>query len=166
MEAGGAEEAADGHGADPAHRPRTFDQAYNDAAAMDSYGGGGQPSAPPPPPPPARNDRSSGQGNSGLQFGQGASAPAAGTAYGGGGNSYRPPAYVDPYTAPSNTYGNGRAFDSSPHAYVQQNNYAAPPRRPPRPRAAPAAAGGASRLLPGSHGDRARGRSRALGPAP
>jgi Fe-S cluster assembly iron-binding protein IscA len=135
---------------------RTFDQAYNDAAAMDNYGSGAAAPPPPPPPPPAAR-QSSGQGNSSLQFGPGASAPSSSTY---GGNAYRPPAYVDPYTAPSNTYGNGRAFDSSPHAYVQQNNYAAPapppaaahapppPPPPPPPVIAPAPAPPPARSAP------------------
>src|SRR4051794_6385327 len=98
---------------------RSFDQAYNDAAARDGYSGGGNAPAP-----------------SGLSFGQGGGGgnqQSSSNAYGAG-NNYRPqpPAYVDPYTAPSNTYGNGRTFDGSPHAIVQDNKSPPPPAPPPQ----------------------------------
>jgi Fe-S cluster assembly iron-binding protein IscA len=95
---------------------RTFEQAYNDAAAMDSMGGG---------PPPA-----------GLRFGQTAPAPAGGSGYGGRG------AYVDPYTAPSNNYGGGRAYEGGGHAYVptSSSSYAPPPPPPAAPPPPPAPA--------------------------
>ena len=92
---------------------RSFEQAYNDAAAMDA-GSGGNPAA-------------------GLRFGQGG-APTGGNNNHGGRS-----AYVDPYTAPSNTYGGGRAYEGGGHAYVptSTSSYAPPPPPPPPAPAAP-----------------------------
>ena len=87
---------------------RSFDQAYNDAAAMDAMGGGGAPPA-------------------GLRFGPTGSTPGGNPHSGRG-------AYVDPYTAPSNTYGGGRAYEGGGHAYVPSSTSSyAPPPPPPAP---------------------------------